>query len=99
MSSDLEASTLRSEVLLLAGHPERAASLSVNLLPALTDSESLKAHALFVAGASSWELGDERKGMEYLERAEAYAKNSGDWSLVSRIRLQVLERSSDSGAP
>ena len=39
------------------------------------------------------------KASNGFERAEAHAKSSGDWALVSRIRLQILERSSDSGAP
>ena len=50
-------------------------------------------------GACAWELGEEKKGRERLEKAEAHAKACGNWSLVSRVRLQILEKSSDSGAP
>jgi DNA-binding NtrC family response regulator/tetratricopeptide (TPR) repeat protein len=90
---------LRSEILLLRGYSDRAASLSVDLLPRLTENENLKAQALFVLGVCAWELGDERKALDRLEKAEAQARNCGNWSLVSRVRLQILERSSDSGSP
>src|SRR5436190_5558012 len=96
--SDPATLMLRCEVLFLAGHSKTAAEIAKEVLPKLSDKEDLKALALFVLGACAWEMSDEHTGMEQLERAELHAKNCANWSLVSRIRLQMLERSSDSAA-
>ena len=98
-ASDLEALALRNEVVFLRGYLSRAAALSNELLSKTSDREDLRAHALFVAGSCAWELGDERAGRERLEKAEAHAKHCANWSLLSRVRLQLLERAFDSGGP
>ena len=98
-SSDLSTLALRCEILFLSGYSDRASALSTELLPRLADRQDLRAQVLFILGACAWELGDEKRGRERLEKAEVHAKACGNWPLVSRVRLQILERSSSSGAP
>ena len=88
-AADLEALTLRSEILFLCGHSQRAAELSADVLLRIERNDGLRAQAFFVAGACAWELGDGRAGAEMLERAEGPRGGLGSFP----GSLTVLERS------
>ena len=53
----------------------------------------------FIAGASSWELGDEIEGTELLKTALTQARKANDDALQARIRLFLLERVSATEEP
>jgi tetratricopeptide (TPR) repeat protein len=97
-SLDFEGLALRAEALFLAGYSERASMIAANLLQRLTADVPVWGRVLFTSGACDWELGNEAVGLDRLERAEGFARSRCDWSLLSRIRLQILERSAESGA-
>ena len=97
--TDINAATLRAETLFLRGYCERALKLGEDTLRRIARTAEESAELLFVTGACSWELGDEAAGMQRLERAAAKAGETENWSLLSRIQLQMLERSAGHGEP
>jgi len=96
---DFESLTLRAELELVRGYPESASRLAADILTRVKPSDPVYARALYLQGAARCSLGDAQIGLHELERAAAAAKASGDVPLVARIRLQILERSSEAGAP
>ena len=96
---DPEALALHSEVMYLVGKSDVALKDAQGALNTAVENASVKGYASFIAGACSWELGDDRAAGELLSRAATYAKELSDWNLLARVKLQFLERSSDSGAP
>jgi len=95
---DQSARALRAEVLFVRGQTAAALRLAGDLLARIEQKAPEYAHLLFISGACSWELGDERKGVEQLQAAIAHARVADDRSLQARAKLQILERSVDSGA-
>jgi DNA-binding NtrC family response regulator/tetratricopeptide (TPR) repeat protein len=90
---------LAAEIYLLQGRQEVALRMSRELIARRGLSEPAIARAMFVAGASSWDLGDYAGGIEQLERAAVLAHKILDTSLVSKIRLHILEKAADTDAP
>ena len=98
-TNDPDAIALAAEIYLLQGRQELALRFSRELTTRRTVSEQIMARAMFVAGASSWDLGDCAGGIEQLERAAVLAHKISDTSLVSKIRLHILEKAADTDAP
>ena len=95
--TDTDAAILRAEILFLSGHSERALRVGEEALRRFARTGQEPAQLLLVTGACAWEMGDEIAGMQRLERAATTAAAAEDWSLVSRIQLQMLERFANDG--
>jgi DNA-binding NtrC family response regulator/tetratricopeptide (TPR) repeat protein len=98
-SNDPESNALAAEIYLLQGRQELALRVARDLTMRRGLAEHILARAMFVAGASAWDLGDYSAGIEQLERAAAVAHKVSDASLVSKIRLHILEKAADTDAP
>jgi tetratricopeptide (TPR) repeat protein len=98
-ASDFDALAFKSEVLYFRGNFKPALELCETLLKRHEAEGRIRASLLLVAGACACELGDDASGLDRLEKAAALAKRTEDWTLLSRIHLQMLERSADSGTP
>ena len=96
-ATDTGAAVLRAELLFLRGYYERALRLGEETLHRLVRTGQEPAELLFVTGACAWELGDEIIAVQRLERAATKAGAAEDWSMVSRVQLQMLERSANDG--
>ncbi len=96
-AADTEAAILRAETLFLRGYSEAAFNLADETLRRVGGTAREPAELLLVTGACAWELGDEATGMQRLERAATRARETENWSLLSRIQLQMLERSASDG--
>ena len=98
-ATDTGGAVLRAELLFLRGHCERALRVGEETLRRLARTGQEPSELLFVTGACSWEMGDEVTAVHRLERAATAAAAAEDWSLLSRVQLQMLERFANDGEP
>ncbi len=98
-TSEPDSTALAAEIYLLQGRQDLALRVSRELTGRRGLPEDLIARAMFVAGASAWDLGDYAGGIEQLERAAVLAQKVSDASLASKVRLHILEKTADTDAP